>query len=369
MKKNLQGISLFSSAGIGELYLKDIGIEIIAANELIEKRAKTYSFFHPETDMICGDIRKKSIKEKLKSHINNDVSLLIATPPCQGLSSVGKNKVQEHWANDKRNFLIFDILDIIDFGNFDYVLIENVPRFLKMFFPYEGEFLTLKKILNKKYSDEYVIDIEILDAKDYGIPQTRPRAIIKMYRKGLSWGWPKKEKMITLKEAIGHLPSLEAGEKSDIPWHYAMPHSKQIIEALKHTPPGKSALKNSIYYPKRKDGKKINGFHNTYKRMVWDQPAHARTTYCGSISSHNNVHPGRLLEDGTYSDARVLTLMETFVVSSIKSDIKFPEGVSDSFIRTLIGESIPPLMFQKILKEIKVARQKTKVAQQLTLCV
>ena len=355
----MQGISLFSSAGIGELYLKDIGVEIVAANELIEKRAKIYSYFYPKTDMICGDIRKKSVKKKIKSYINDDISLLIATPPCQGLSSVGKNKVQEHWAEDRRNFLIFDILDIIDFGNFDYIIIENVPRFLKMFFPHGKEFKTLQEILNKKYFNEYIIDIGILDAKDCGIPQTRPRAIIKMYRKGLAWSWPKKEKIITLKEAIGHLPSLEAGEKSDIPWHYAIPHPEQIVEALKHTPPGKSALKNKFHYPKRKDGTKINGFHNTYKRMVWDQPAHARTTYCGSISSHNNVHPGRLLADGTYSDARVLTLLETFIVSSIKPDIKFPEGTSDAFIRTLIGESIPPLMFQKILREINVVRQLT----------
>lgn len=86
--------------------------------------------------------------------------------------------------------------------------------------------------------------------------------------------------------------------------------------------------------------------------MAWDQPCPARTTYSGSMSSHNNVHPGRLLEDGTYSDARVLTLLETFIVSSIPEDIKFPKDSSDTFIRTIIGESIPPKLMMKIIELI-----------------
>ena len=44
--------------------------------------------------------------------------------------------------------------------------------------------------------------------------------------------------------------------------------------AMKHTPEGKSALKNPIYYPK-KDGQPVKGFHNTYKRMKWDEPSPA----------------------------------------------------------------------------------------------
>lgn len=119
---------------------------------------------------------------------------------------------------------------------------------------------------------------------------------------------------------------------------------------MKHTAPGKSAIANPEYYPKKEDGSRIKGFHNTYKRMVWEQPCPARTTYSGSMSSHNNVHPGKLLPDGTYSDARVLTLLETFIVSSIPEDITFPEGSTDTFIRTVIGEAIPPRLMMRILE-------------------
>ena len=121
---------------------------------------------------------------------------------------------------------------------------------------------------------------------------------------------------------------------------------------MQYTEPGKSAIYNPIYYPKKEDGTRIKGFHNTFKRMVWDQPCPARTTYSGSLSSHNNVHPGRLLPDGTYSDSRVLTLLETFIVSSIPEDIDFPNDATDNFIRTIIGEAIPPKLLNVIINKI-----------------
>lgn len=352
MKNKIKAISLFSSSGIGEFYLKKIGIEVIAANEIVDKRADLYSNLYPNSKMIKGDIKDEKIKNQIKSCINKDVKLLIATPPCQGLSSLGKNKNQNHFELDQRNYLIFHIFDLIEKGQFNYILIENVPRFLEMYFPYKNELQKLKNILLDKFGKDYIIESDILDAKDYGVPQTRPRAIIKMYKKNLTWGWPKKKKEITLKEAIGHLPSLEPGEKSDIKWHRVSKISDRIALALRNTPPGKSALKNKKYYPKKENGDRISGFHNTYKRMVWNQPAHARTTYSGSVSSHNNVHPGRKQSDGTYSDPRVLSILETFIVSSLPENLVFPEWVSDTLIRTVIGEAIPPLMLKEIISPI-----------------
>ena len=348
----LNAVSLFSSAGIGELRLPK-NIHVVVANELIQKRAECYRFFYPDTNMICGDITDPEIKDNIIDIANSEkCKLLIATPPCQGLSTLGKNKNQRQFEHDERNFLIFDALDVIDRCDFDYVLIENVPRFIKMFFPYENEYLHLEEILKRKYGDKYFIDVRILNAKDYGVAQSRPRAIAKMWKKGLKWPWPKPEPEISLKDAIGYLPSLEPGEDSGIPWHYAKPQNPRIVLALRHTKPGKSAIANKVYYPKKADGSRIKGFHNTYKRMVWDQPCPARTTYSGSVSSHNNVHPGYLQKDGTYSDPRVLTLLETFIVSSIPENIRFPDGATDTFIRTIIGEAIPPHLMERIIELI-----------------
>ena len=353
MLKRMKTVSLFSSAGIGELRLPKDKIDVIAANELIPKRANCYSFFYPKANMICGDITDNTIKRQLIDIANsNNTQLLIATPPCQGLSTLGKNKGQDQYEVDRRNYLVLEVLEIIDACDFDYILMENVPKFLDMYFPDQGEYKKLEEILNERFASQYEIDLRVLNAKDYGICQSRPRSIIKLWKKGLHWAWPVPEKEILLKDAIGHLPSLEPGEDSGIPWHYAKPQNERAVLAMRHTPPGKSALTNMIYYPKKIDGSRIKGFHNTFKRMVWDQPCPARTTYCGSISSHNNVHPGYLLPDGTYSDPRVLTLLETFIVSSIPTDIEFPQDASDTFIRTVIGEAIPPHLMERIIELI-----------------
>lgn len=351
--KKIKAVSLFSSAGIGELLLNKTDVEVIAGNELLPKRAECYQHFYPNAEMYCGDITDEKTKEHMISIVkNNNVKMLIATPPCQGLSTLGKNKKQVHYEKDKRNFLILQALEIIDKCDFDYILIENVPTFIEMYFPFENEYLRLGEILQKKYSEKYEIEIRVLNAKEYGICQSRPRAIIKLYKHGLRWSWPIPQAEIPLSEAIGHLPSLEAGENSGILWHYAKPCNERAVLALKHTPSGKSALTNEEYYPKKEDGTRIKGFHNTFKRMVWDEPCPTRTTFSGSMSSHNNVHPGRLLPDGTYSDARVLTLLETFIVSSIPEDIDFPKDSTDTFIRTVIGESIPPKLMMEVVKLI-----------------
>ena len=353
MMNKIKAISVFSSAGIGELLLKNTNVEVVAANELLPKRAECYSHFYPNTDMYCGDITLEETQDYMVSAAQKSgAKMLIATPPCQGLSTLGKNKKQIHYEKDRRNYLILSALNIIDRCDFDYVLIENVPTFLEMYFPYENDYFKLEEVLNKKYSSKYKIEARVLNAKDYGICQSRPRAIIKMYKPDKKWSWPSEENEITLREAIGYLPSLESGESSDIPWHFAKKHNERAVLALKHTPTGKSAIANEVYYPKKEDGTRIKGFHNTFKRMDWDQPCPTRTTFSGSMSSHNNVHPGRLLPDGTYSDARVLTLLETFIVSSIPEDIDFPKDSTDTFIRTVIGESIPPKLMMKVIEKI-----------------
>lgn len=346
----MTGISMFSSAGVAETYLEKLNIDIVLANELIQERADYYCHFYPKVDMVVGDIMSEEI---FNTYLNKAKKLnpkfLLATPPCQGMSSLGK----KDYVADERNYLIFAVLRMIDRLDLDAIIIENVPKFFKLYFPFEGKWLGIVEILKKKYSDKYIIDPIVVNAKDYGVPQSRPRAIIKMYKPSYVWDLPKTEKEITLREAIGHLPSLESGERSNIKYHYALKHSAMHIEVMSHTPEGQSAFKNPVYYPHKPDGTIISGFHNTYNRMHWDLPCAAVTTNSGMISGHNNVHPGRLKPDGTYSDARVLTLLELLIVSSLPTDWNLPDGYKESLVRTLIGEAIPPMLLYKVLSTLK----------------
>lgn len=341
---------MFSSAGVAETYLEELNIDIVLANELIPERAKYYQHFYPKVDMVVGDVMNTDVfNAYLDKAKKLNPKFLLATPPCQGMSSLGR----KDYVADERNYLIFSVFKVIDALNLDVVVIENVPKFFKLFFPYKGEWLGIVDILKDKYADKYQIEPIVVNAKDYGVPQSRPRAIIKMYKSDYDWKLPSKEKEITLKEAIGYLPSLESGESSNIKYHYALKHSPMHIEVMAHTPEGCSAMKNEVYYPRKKDGTKVSGFHNTYNRMKWEEPCAAVTTNSGTISGHNNVHPGRLKPDGTYSDARVLTMLELLIVSSLPQDWNLPVGYKESMVRTLIGEAIPPRLLYKVLSTLK----------------
>ena len=353
IKERLKGLSLFSSAGIGETYFKDIGIDIKVANELVEKRANLYKAINPDTNVICGDITDENIFNSIISACNGKVDFILASPPCQGMSVAGKNRCQKTMEADDRNYLITYVVKAIKLTDPQYVLIENVPALLKLKLVYKGEFLTVLEILKKEFNSDYDIDSKVVDSSEYGVPQTRLRAIIKMHKKGLVWKWAEtSSKKVTVEQAIGHLPSLEAGEKSDIKWHFARKHSKENILWMQHTPTGESAFSNEQYYPQKADGTKVKGYESSYRRIKWDIPAPTITIRNDCIASQRNVHPGRLKKDGTYSDARVLTPLELMLLDSLPADWNIPDDTPELLIRQCIGESIPPLMLKKIVGEI-----------------
>lgn len=350
----LKGLSLFASAGIAEMNLKQCGINMLLANELIDIRAKTHSFWHEKCEMICGDITNGEVKDEIiKKSIKKKIDFILATPPCQGVSLVGKNKTNDEMLNDSRNFLIFHAFDIIDEIEPKVAIIENVDRFLTMKFPFDGGFYNIEYIVRKKYGNKYSINVNVYNAQDYGVPQSRKRVIIVMCNNEYHFVEPKKEKLITVREAIGDLPSLEAGESSNIKNHYAREHTEAHILCMKHTPTGHSAFENEVYFPKNKEGVRLKGYSATYKRIDWDKPAPTITMRNDAISSQSNVHPGRLLSNGLYSDARVLTLRELFILSSIDPDLDIPCFASDIQIRFMIGEAVPPRLIEVICKNIK----------------
>lgn len=349
----MNALSLFSSAGIGEYYLNEVGINVVVANEIVASRAETHLQLYPKCRMVNEDIVRQETKQNIiKECKEKNIELVIATPPCQGVSTVGKNKSKEAIFSDPRNFLVLSALDIIDELKPTFFLIENVPRFQNMQFPFCDEIISLEDLLICKYGNEYEISCSVLNAADYGVPQTRYRVVYRVWKKGHTWKLPQKKKKVPLRDAIGDLPSLEAGEDSGIKNHYAKKHADNQVECMRFTPSGKSAFQNKEHYPKKPDGTRIKGYGNSYKRMRWNFPAPTITMRNEIISSQENVHPGRLLPDGTWSDARILTLRELLIVSSLPADMDCPTNISEAMFRHLVGEGVPPKMLKEILKGI-----------------
>lgn len=343
----IKGTSLFSNIGIAETYLERNGIDIVVANEIIPERARFYKFLYTKTDVITGDITKDEIfNEVIKKSLDNKIEFLLATPPCQGMSVAGKMD-----ENDPRNSLIIKVVEFIEIVKPKNVIIENVPTMLKTSILVNGEKIKIVDYINSKLSDKYTISFNVLNAADYGTPQDRKRTIVLLSRIG-KWQLPEKQKQITVEEAIGYLPSLESGQKSNIKYHFGAKHNDRHILWMKHTPTGCTAFDNEVYYPQKEDGTRIKGFSTTYKRMSWNKPAPTITMCNGGISSQNNVHPGRKLADGTYSDARVLSLKELMILTGLPDDWEVPEWASENLIRKVIGEGVPPKLIEAIIKNM-----------------
>lgn len=378
--KKIKALSLFANVGIAETYFSEIGVDVVVANELCPQRARFYSHLYPDTNMIVGDITDNSIQKQIIEEAKKEqIDLLIATPPCQGMSTVGKQD-----KSDIRNYLICPTVDIIKKLKPKYVFLENVPEQLITSLSVNGVSMKIPEFLQKELGQDYVFNPEVLiNAADYGVPQQRERAIFLLVRKdlGKTWYFPKKDqKYITMQDAIGHLPDLDPEvididetEKNKLfpyfykkkeaalkisKWFYPPQHVFRQVYAMMHTPSGETAFNNiDEFKPKKKDGSFTKGFKNTYKRQCWDKPAFTVTMYNRTIGSQNNVHPGRYIgkdQNGydLYSDPRVLTIYELMIVSSLPHDWDIPSWASDHFVRQVIGEGIPPLLVKKIIKNI-----------------
>lgn len=378
----LKVLSLFANIGVAEAYLDSIGVEVAVANELIERRAVLYSKIYPNTKMICGDITDKKIFDKIISaSLEARVDVIMATPPCQGMSTAGPQD-----EDDERNKLICPVVECIKRINPKYVFIENVPLFYQTEIVVDKKKILIPDYIKAELGNIYSVNSYVIDTKDYSVPQTRERAIMLLSRRDLNeqWTLPEKdETIVTMRDAIGQLPIVDpfvtdVSEKellkmfphyyerreaalSISPWNAPPHHIKRQVVAMQHTPTGCTAFDNEKYYPTKENGEAVKGYHNTYKRQNWDTAAYTVTMDNRKISSQNNVHPGRkeyIDKDGCqiYSDPRTLTLYELMIIMSLPNDWPVPIDTSEAFLRRIIGEGIPPLFvkktFENLLQEI-----------------
>lgn len=372
-------VSLFANIGVAEAYLEEIGFNVVLANEFISRRAELYEKIYPKTKIISGNFSNAKIFQSVVDQsIKFNADIVMATPPCQGMSTAGLQK-----KNDDRNDLIIPTIKFIKLVNPKYVFIENVPQFLKTNIRYNEKDILIPDLIINQLRDEYEIKINVVNTQDYSIPQTRERAILLMSRKDQlkKWYLPDPDnKKINLEDVIGKLPPLDPFikdinedellkifpqfyERRDSAlkisnWHKPPHHIKRQVIAMIHTPTGKSAFNNKKFKPIKDNGEIIKGFPNTYKRQHWDRPAYTITMDNVKISSQNNVHPGRYVGknsqgDDIYSDPRVLSLYELMRLMSMPDDWAVPLGTSEAFLRRIIGEGIPPLLVKKIFKVLK----------------
>jgi DNA (cytosine-5)-methyltransferase 1 len=158
----MRAISLFSGAGGMDLGFVYAGYEILAACELDPHAIATYRENHSSSKLFEGDIEKH--KNELAALRGVDV--VFGGPPCQGFSVAGKMN-----PDDPRSRLIFTFAELVEQIQPQAFVMENVKALGKL-----EKFSQIRDRLIARFRQAgYSVQIHILNAKDFGVPQARER--------------------------------------------------------------------------------------------------------------------------------------------------------------------------------------------------
>lgn len=296
-------VSLFSGCGGLDLGLIRTGHKVIWANDVLTDAVKTYrkNIGH---HIVEGDI------STIKASDIPDADLIVGGFPCQGFSIANMNRK----AADPRNKLYLEYLRVLRAKQPKFFIAENVRGILSL---EKGK--VFERILTEFAACGYKTRYAVLNAADFGVPQTRHRVFILGIRTDvdIEIDFPPKpthseksvvglKKWVSSGEALGELP--EPGEDSEIPNHVCTKYK------LKH-----------------------NGFIN-HRPVDPKKPAPTVTargdTKGGAMINH---HP---------NNKRRMSVRETAMVQSFPMDFIFEGSMTTNYLQ--IGNAVPPLLAEAI---------------------
>jgi len=381
--KTLTYISLFSCAGVGCYGFKKAGFECIATNELIERRLNVQKFNNKckfDTGYICDDITTDETKNKIFTEIkrwenlgNDRVDVLIATPPCQGMSVANHKKAENEIV---RNSLVVESIHLIQRINPRFFIFENVAAFMKTGCTSpDGSVKAIGDVIYEELSDKYIIVSRILNFKNYGSNSSRTRTVVIGISRELSEFispielYPTYVNERTLKQVIGNMPKLEWGEICSTDFYHAFRTYPEEMRCWIHDlKQGESAFDNKD--EKKRPHKVVDGVvipnqqknGDKYTRQCWNKVAPCIHTRNDQLASQNTVHP---------EEDRVFSIRELMKIMTIPNDFRWIDksleelnALSDKSkkallkkeeikIRQSIGEAVPTEIFYQIALNIR----------------
>lgn len=381
--KTLTYISLFSSAGVGCYGFKMEDYKCIATNEILEKRLNVQRINNKcdfESGYILGDISHTSTKEKIFTEINrwsklgNDkVDVIIATPPCQGISVINHKKNAK---DINRNSLVVESVELVKEILPNFFIFENVMAFEKTFcITPEDEPVPIGQYIRKELGEDFIISARIMNFMNYGANSSRTRTLLigvnKKYKNDITplELYPQYTKEKTLREVIYDFPKLEWSEIHPKDFYHAFrTYDPKMLEWIKDLKEGESAFDNID--PKKRPHKIIDGkivenkkrVRDKYTRHLWDKFPACISTRNDALAAQNTIHP---------VDNRVFSIRELMEMMNIPREFKWINKDIDSLnslnieqkkklykeneinIRQSIGEAVPTNIPHQIAKKIK----------------
>ncbi len=343
MEKGIIAVDLFCGAGGLTRGLLDAGIAVKKGFDNDPGLKDTYEKNNPGVKFFCRDISEVTKEEVLEGLNTKDNFLLLAgCAPCQPFSRLlRKNK-----RDDSRVNLLLQFGRLVSEVRPDFVFVENVPGLKNG----KGKiiFSQFEDILKK---EGYSFISDILDAKDYGVPQKRKRLVLlasRHFEIGIppaTYGLPDKSKLpyVTVRDVIARFPIIRAGGKhKEVPNHECRDLSALNKKRLKHI---KKNGGTRLDLPKRlrlKCHKKHNGHTDVYGRMKWDDVSPTLTCKCNSISNGRFGHPTQL---------RAISVREAAALQTFKDTYFFYGNMSEN--SKWVGNAVPPLFARCLAEGIK----------------
>lgn len=381
--KSMTYVTLFSSAGVGCHGFQMEGYRCIATNEIIERRMQVQRCNHKceyDSGYIVGDITSDVIKQRIYSEIrkwkhkeNDRVDVIIATPPCQGISVINHKK------NDKeinRNSLVVESVEIIRQINPRFFIFENVMAFQKtLCITPDGRTVPIGEYVREVLGKDYVISGRILNFMNYGSNSSRTRTLMigvdKAYRNNITPYdlYPEFRPEKTLREVIYDFPRLEWGEiYVDDFYHAFRTYKSEMREWIHDLKEGESAFDNDS--PEKRPHRVVNGQivenirknRDKYTRQPWDRFIQCVHTRNDQLAAQNTIHPE---QDRVYSIRELMAMMtipDDFrwvdmsleELNALSNEEKLDVYKSHEMnIRQCLGEAVPTEIMRQLAAAIR----------------
>lgn len=321
-------VDLFCGVGGLTCGLEAAGLDVVAGYDLDESCEYTYTynnnavFVHKNVEQVTG----KEIKQLLRGY---DIKIIAGCAPCQPFSRHQKDKKNRKKHKDWK--LLYQFARLVEEVKPHIVSMENVPELEN-----EQVFKDFVKTLENLH---YNVTYNIVNAADYGVPQRRKRLLLLASKmKKIKFIEPTHQVPVTVREVIGNLPPIGAGEQNeDDNLHITATLSKKNIQRIQHSVPGGTWRD----WPEElvlECHKKSSGqtYSSVYGRMSWDDVAPTITTQFIGYGTGRFGHP---VQD------RALTLREGAMIQSFPQNYSFvPQGenVILKNVARHIGNAVPP---------------------------
>ncbi len=355
-------------------YSNKKALEDVVLFDIQKTEELLYGNWSEETIQQFGEYNSKVVAQYGLDGIvgDNKIDVIIGGPPCQAYSIAGRAQDPNSMKNDYRNYLFESFVKVVAHYKPEVFVFENVPGMLTAC---PGDILVIERIFKAFEDIGYVIrnphymKKSVYCTSEFSVPQKRNRVIIFGVKKGGKYDvenfyWAlerqkKKDKVITVRDAIGELPKFVPLDKTykdgnknvshklvgdnNVLQHIARYHNPRDIEIFKEWVSNNLnnlSTQEKLEYYKKVSGKTSN--HNKYRSLEWDKPS-------PTIVSHLHKD-GLMFIHPDAEQARSITIREAALLQSFPMDYEFIG--SSAYCYKMIGNAVPVEFAKSIANSI-----------------